>query len=97
MPHHQVLKTRAGLSTASSNLITSFGYRAAAAVSAGRNAGGLMIVDGGGKFEQMSFCDAQFLESRKLVAEDIARIFGLPPTTIGLVDTSARDSCSVFE
>lgn len=53
-----------------------------------RNAGKLMILDGGVKFEQLSFTpnDAQFLESRKLGNEDVARIFGLPPTTVGITD-----------
>jgi len=53
-----------------------------------RNAGKVMILDGGAKFEQLSFSpnDAQFLESRKLGNEDVARIFGLPPTTVGITD-----------
>ncbi|MCW2273314.1 phage portal protein [Rhodoblastus acidophilus] len=52
------------------------------------NAGRVMILDGGAKFEQLSFSpnDAQFLESRKLGNEDVARIFGLPPTTVGITD-----------
>jgi HK97 family phage portal protein len=61
----------------------------AASVAAGpANAGKLLIIDGGGKYEPLQFTpeDAQFLETRKLANEDIARIFGLPPTTVGLVD-----------
>jgi HK97 family phage portal protein len=61
----------------------------AAGVAGGpRNAGGLLIIDAGGKYEPLQFSpeDAQFLETRKLANEDIARIFGLPPTTVGLVD-----------
>lgn len=52
------------------------------------NAGKLMVTDGGAKFETLSFTpeDAQFLETRKLSNEDIARVFGLPPTSVGLVD-----------
>lgn len=52
------------------------------------NAGKLFLADGGAKFEQMSFSpeDAQFLESRKLANEDVARIFGLPPTSVGITD-----------
>ncbi len=53
-----------------------------------KNTGRVMILDGGAKYEQMSFTphDAQFLESRKLANEDVARIFGLPPTTVGITD-----------
>jgi HK97 family phage portal protein len=52
------------------------------------NAGKILLTDGGAKFTAMSFSpeDSQFLESRKLANEDIARIFGLPPTCVGLVD-----------
>jgi HK97 family phage portal protein len=53
-----------------------------------RNAGKLMIVDGGGKFEKMSFSpeDSQFLEQRRLSNEDVARVFGVPPTSVGILD-----------
>jgi HK97 family phage portal protein len=52
------------------------------------NAGKLMVADGGAKFETISFTpeDAQFLEQRKLANEDVARIFGLPPTSVGIMD-----------
>lgn len=52
------------------------------------NAGKMMIVDGGAKFEKLSFSpeDAQFLEQRRLSNEDTARIFACPPTSVGLVD-----------
>jgi HK97 family phage portal protein len=52
------------------------------------NAGRLMVVDGGAKYEKLSFSpeDAQFLEQRKLANEDVARIFGTPPTAIGILD-----------
>jgi HK97 family phage portal protein len=52
------------------------------------NAGKLIVMDGGAKFEKTSFSpeDAQFLESRKLANEDVARIFGLPPTCVGITD-----------
>ncbi|WP_187278732.1 phage portal protein [Methylobacterium sp. WL12] len=51
-------------------------------------AGKLMIMDGGAKFERMSFSpeDAEFLSSRKLANEDVARVFGLPPTSVGITD-----------
>jgi len=52
------------------------------------NAGKIMISAGGAKFEPMAFSpeDSQFLEARKLSNEDIARIFGLPPTCVGITD-----------
>jgi HK97 family phage portal protein len=61
---------------------------AASKYSGSQQAGRLMIIDAGAKYEPLSFTpeDAQFLETRKLANEDIARIFGLPPTCVGLVD-----------
>ena len=52
------------------------------------NAGRLMILDGGPKFEQLSLtsADAEFLDARKMSNEDVARIFGMPPTTVGITD-----------
>jgi HK97 family phage portal protein len=52
------------------------------------NTGKLMILDGGAKFETISFTpeDAEFLASRKLSNEDTARVFGLPPTSVGITD-----------
>jgi HK97 family phage portal protein len=54
------------------------------------NAGKLLLADGAAKYTPLSFSpeDAQFLETRKLSNEDIARIFGCPPTSVGLVDRS---------
>jgi HK97 family phage portal protein len=51
-------------------------------------AGKVMIMDGGAKFERLTFTpeDAEFLDSRKLANEDVARIFGLPPTSVGITD-----------
>lgn len=53
-----------------------------------KNAGKLLVLDGDVKFEQLSFTpeDAEFLDSRKLGNEDVARIFGLPPTSVGITD-----------
>jgi HK97 family phage portal protein len=53
-----------------------------------QNAGKMMIADAGAKYEKLSFSpeDSQFLEQRKLSNEDIARIFGCPPTSVGLTD-----------
>ncbi len=52
------------------------------------NAGRLMVLDGGAKFERIAFTpeDAEFLASRKLANEDVARIFGVPPTAVGITD-----------
>jgi HK97 family phage portal protein len=54
------------------------------------NAGRLMILDGGAKYEHLSFSphDAQFLESYKLSIEEIARIYDCPPTSVGITDKS---------
>lgn len=51
-------------------------------------AGKFMIMDGGAKFEKLAFSpeDAEFLDSRKLGNEDVARIFGMPPTSVGITD-----------
>jgi HK97 family phage portal protein len=51
-------------------------------------AGRTVIVDAGAKYETVSFSpeDAQFLEQRKLANEDVARIFGMPPTSVGITD-----------
>jgi HK97 family phage portal protein len=56
----------------------------------GNKAGGTLVVAGGAKYEPISFSPehAQWIEQRKLSNEDIARIFGLPPTTVGIVDKS---------
>ena len=61
---------------------------AASAYAGSQQAGKMMLIDAGAKYEALSFSpeDAQFLETRKLANEDIARIFGLPPTCVGLVD-----------
>lgn len=51
-------------------------------------AGRFLIMDGGAKFEPIAFkpADAEFLASRKLSNEDTARIFGIPPTSVGITD-----------
>jgi HK97 family phage portal protein len=50
--------------------------------------GGLMILDGGAEWKPLAFSsrDAEFLESRKLTDLAVARIFGVPPTTVGIVE-----------
>jgi HK97 family phage portal protein len=52
------------------------------------NAGKLLVTDGGAKFEKLAFSseDAEFLDTRKLSNEDVARIFNCPPTSVGLLD-----------
>ena len=54
----------------------------------GKNAGRVMVLDNSAKYQQMSMSaeDAQLLESRKLANEDVARIFGVPPTAVGILD-----------
>lgn len=54
------------------------------------NAGELMVLDGGVRFETFSIPakDAEFLESRKLSNLDVARIYGVPPTVVGITDNA---------
>lgn len=51
-------------------------------------AGEFIVLDGGTKFEPMSRTseDAEFIAARKLSNEDVARIYGMPPTTVGITD-----------
>jgi HK97 family phage portal protein len=51
-------------------------------------AGSFLMFDNGAKFEKMAFSpeDAEFLDSMKHSNEDIARIFGVPPTAVGILD-----------
>lgn len=53
-----------------------------------QNSGKVLLIDGGAKYETMSMTpeDAQFLDSRKLSNEDTARLFGVPPTSVGILD-----------
>jgi HK97 family phage portal protein len=52
------------------------------------NSGKLLVVNGGAKYEALSFSpeDSQFLEQRKLANEDVCRVFGVPPTCAGILD-----------
>lgn len=52
------------------------------------NAGQLLIMDGGAKYSPMAWSaeDAEFLASQKLSNEDVARLFGVPPTSVGITD-----------
>jgi HK97 family phage portal protein len=58
------------------------------------NAGKLLVVNGEMKFSQVAMtpADAQFIETRKLSNEDVARIFGMPPTTVGLTDKATYNN-----
>ncbi|MBO9108388.1 phage portal protein [Agrobacterium sp. S2/73] len=48
----------------------------------------VMVLDGGAKFETLSFSakDSEFLESRKLSNLDICRVYGVPPSAVGITD-----------
>lgn len=48
----------------------------------------VMVLDGGVKWEPFSITprDAEFLESRKLTNLDVCRVFGVPPTVVGILD-----------
>jgi HK97 family phage portal protein len=52
------------------------------------NAGRVAVLDDDAKLTPITFTpsDAEFLETRKLSNEDVARIFGLPPTSVGITD-----------
>lgn len=52
------------------------------------NAGQLLIMDGGAKYTPLAWSaeDAEFLASQKLSNEDVARLFGVPPTSVGITD-----------
>lgn len=51
---------------------------------------GLLVLDGGVDYKPLSLSskDAEFLESRKLTNMDIARIFNVPPTVVGITDNA---------
>lgn len=51
---------------------------------------GLLVLDGGVDYKPLSLSskDAEFLESRKLTNMDIARIFSVPPSTVGITDNA---------
>lgn len=51
-------------------------------------AGSFLMLDGGADYKPMSFspADAEFLDAMKLSNEDTARIFGVPPTAVGILD-----------
>lgn len=58
------------------------------------NSGRVLILDNNAKFTPITMtpADAQFIETRKLSNEDVARIFGMPPTTVGLTDKATYNN-----
>lgn len=51
---------------------------------------GIMVLDGGADWKPFAFSskDAEFLESRKLTALDVCRVFGVPPSAAGITDNA---------
>lgn len=51
---------------------------------------GILVLDGGVDWKPfaLSSKDAEFLESRKLTNMDVARIFSVPPTVVGITDNA---------
>jgi HK97 family phage portal protein len=54
------------------------------------NANEVMVLDGGAKFETFQFNskDSEFLASRQLSNSDVCRIFGVPPSVVGIAEHS---------
>lgn len=48
----------------------------------------VMVLDGGAKFETFQFNskDSEFLDSRKLSNLDVCRVWGVPPSAVGITD-----------
>ena len=59
-----------------------------------QKAGEIIILDGGATFSPMQFSakDSEFLESRKLSALDVARVYGVPPSIAGINDQSTYNN-----
>lgn len=51
---------------------------------------GVLVLDGGADWKPFAFSskDAEFLESRKLAALDVCRVFGVPPSAAGITDNA---------
>lgn len=51
---------------------------------------GVLVLDGGADWKPFAFSskDAEFLESRKLTALDVCRIYGVPPSAAGITDNA---------
>ena len=54
------------------------------------NTSGILVLDGGADWKPFAFSskDAEFLESRKLTALDVCRVFGVPPSAAGITDNA---------
>ncbi|MCI5044689.1 MAG: phage portal protein [Aquisalinus sp.] len=50
----------------------------------------ILVMSGGAEWKPMAFSarDAEFLESRKLTNLDICRVFGVPPSAVGITDNA---------
>ncbi|OHC45955.1 MAG: phage portal protein [Rhodobacteraceae bacterium GWE1_64_9] len=51
---------------------------------------GILVLDGGADWKPFAFSskDSEFLESRKLTALDVCRVFGVPPSAAGITDNA---------
>tara|TARA_R110002110_G_C13465911_1_gene719047 strand:- start:2099 stop:3298 length:1200 start_codon:yes stop_codon:yes gene_type:complete len=60
------------------------------------NAGKPLVLEEGMEMKTAAFSaeDAQFLESRQMAANDVCRIFGVPPSSLGLVSTVSYGSAA---
>jgi HK97 family phage portal protein len=59
-------------------------------IEANSETSGVLVLDAGADFKAFSTSsrDAEFLESRKLSNMDIARVFNVPPTVVGITDNA---------
>lgn len=59
-------------------------------------AGRMMVFEEGMTYQQISMSqkDAEFIESKKLTANDIARIYRVPPPSIGILDNATYSNIS---
>lgn len=59
-----------------------------------KNVGRVLVAEEGMKFQptQFSSSDSELLESRKLSNEDVARIFGVPPASVGISNSVSYGS-----
>jgi len=58
------------------------------------NAGKVVVLEGGATWQAAAFSaeDSQFLESRQMQATDVARVFSVPPASLGLTNTVSYGS-----
>lgn len=62
----------------------------AAKIGRNEDSAGVFVLDAGVEWKPFAFSskDAEFLESRKLTALDICRVFGVPPSAAGITDNA---------